>query len=295
MVRMPVQNASTNRRVQEEVRTFVVLVEFWKMPSAPFHEFVVFHVEGPDPHRYKALIVVDRYVGDVSNEILQGHGIPEVTHPSELAYVTPPPVSTDVDSVDFPTPDEDIINGRRINKHPLNIFNASTRGISASIGLVGSMFKDNPSKDLITFVNKPTSYMDLVRPGSILCKKFTPPKDAEFSVSELAVLAHTIHKYNCSYHVIRYQCHWFSEIIYNVSFMRCGWVKEEVKEPNKPGKFGDTVQVHLTNAETPFKVYAKHKESWIIAKKKYEALGYVSLMLPSPIIACLNCRFRTVS
>ena len=79
LVRIPVKNTSTNLRVQEEVRTFVVLVEFRKMPSAPFHEFSVFYVDGPGPRRYKALIIVDRYVGDVSNDILQGHGIPEDT------------------------------------------------------------------------------------------------------------------------------------------------------------------------------------------------------------------------
>ena len=65
--------------------------------------------------------------------------------------------------------------------------------------------------------------------------------------------------------------------------MRCGRVKEEVKEPDKPGKFGDYVQVQLTKAETPFEVYAKQKVSWVTAKKNYEALGHVSLMLPSPL------------
>ena len=111
-MRMPVQTAPTNRRVQEEVRTFVVLVEYRKMPSAPFHEFVVFHVDGPGPRRDKALITVDRYVGDVSNEILQGNGISEDTHPSELEYVNlPPPVSRDMDIIDYPLPDEDIMYG----------------------------------------------------------------------------------------------------------------------------------------------------------------------------------------
>ena len=214
LVRMPVQTAPTNRRVQEEVRTFVVLVEFRKMPSTPFHEFVVFHVEGPDSRRHKALITVDRYVGDVSNEILQGHGIPENTHPPELEYVNlPPPVSRDMDIIDYPLPDEDIINGTP-NKRVVNLFNASIAGSSASsIALAGLMFDDKPSNDLITFVNMPSRYMDLVRPGSILCKQFIPPKDAEFSVSELAVLAHTIHLHNRSYHIIRHQCYWFSDTI----------------------------------------------------------------------------------
>ena len=145
------------------------------------------------------------------------------------------------------------------------------------------MFKDKPSNDLITFVNKPTLYMELVRPKSILCKRFIPPKDAQFSVSELAVLAHTIHEHNRSYHIIRHQGYWFADTIYKVALMRCGRVKEEVKEPDKPGKFGDYVQVQLIKAETPSQVYAKHKASWATAKKNYEALDHVSLMLPSPL------------
>ena len=104
--------------------------------------------------------------------------VSQKTHPSELEYVnpSPPPVSRDMDVIDYPLPDEDIMYGIR-NKRGVNLLNASIVGSSApSFGLAGLMFKDKPSVDLITFVNKPTPYMKLVRPKSILCKRFTPPQ-----------------------------------------------------------------------------------------------------------------------
>ncbi|KAF8511983.1 hypothetical protein JB92DRAFT_3096966 [Gautieria morchelliformis] len=84
---MPIQKAITNLLVQNSVTVVVVEVEFRKMSSAPYHEFLVFKVEDS---RYSptAIIVVDRYVGDITDEELWRCAIPADSDEPELKYTS---------------------------------------------------------------------------------------------------------------------------------------------------------------------------------------------------------------
>ena len=268
-----------NSKVQNEVDVSVVRVEFHKMDQSPYHEFIVFTVEEHSPRRSRAIIVVDRYVGEeVPVEVVQEECMAEnvaecvAEDPPELKYtgITRPGPDQDID---YPPENPPVLKRKCRSMPPTEVSEASTVLVSSSsIKAAGLFLRNHPSKDVITFINEPNDYLTTGRAGSYVCKKFRVQKGV-FSVAELLVLAHTIHDHNRSYHLLRYQCYWFSDIIYNVTKIRCRVVKEDAPFPDKPGKFGD-VQVQQSKRGTPEEVLRKHNDAWNMAKKRIDAVNF---------------------
>lgn len=274
-----------NSKVQNEIDVSVVRVEFYKMDQPPYHEFIVFTVEEHRPRRSRAIIVVDRYVGEeIPVEVVQEECVAEnvaecvAEDPPELKYTGTSRPGPDQD-IDYPPENSPTPKRKRRSMSPTEVSKASTALVSSSsLKAAGLFLHNHPSKDIITFINEPNDYLSAEREGSYLCKKFRVQKGV-FSVAELLVLAHTIHDHNRSYHLLRYQCYWFSDIIYNVTKMRCGVVKEDVPFPDKPGKFGD-VQVQQTKRGTPEEVLRKHNDAWNMAKKRINDVNFSPCLYP---------------
>lgn len=64
----------------------VVLVEFHKMDEPPYHKFIMFTIKENSPQQLRAITVVDRYVGNVSTELLQDGYILGDTGTPKLMY-----------------------------------------------------------------------------------------------------------------------------------------------------------------------------------------------------------------
>ncbi|KAF8508981.1 hypothetical protein JB92DRAFT_2949521 [Gautieria morchelliformis] len=232
----------TNPIVHNTVHVVVVEVEFRKMPSAPFHEFLVFKVEGSRSFQ-NAIIIVDRFVaGTVTDEELWAHAIHADTDEPELKYVASPPAAYRQDTIiDRP---------------------------ASLLGQSPILVHDSPSEGILTFINAPNHfYMKRFRKGSFVCRKFRP-WNPTFTVAELLTLSHAVHHQNRSYHLLQHQCYWFADVLYNAAKERCGKVYETILKPRmSPGDFG-IVQVIRHRPETHSDVLQRHKEAWVTAEQR---------------------------
>ncbi|KAF8490764.1 hypothetical protein JB92DRAFT_3007890 [Gautieria morchelliformis] len=236
---LTIQAAMFHPLLPNEVNVAVVEVEFRKMSSRPYHEFLIFKVE--DPHYFRAgIIVVDRYVGEIFDH-------PPSTHRENTIIDRAPP------SVAGP------------GLLSLSSAAASSSSIAASIAASSAasnaaseqsmaVIPDKPALDRLTFVNLPIErYAKEHRKGSFVCKRFRGgPR--RLTVAELLILVHAVHQQNRSYHLLQYQCYWFAD--------RCG------QTVMSPGNFG-IVQVIRHRSST-------HREAWVIAEQRIKDLAVVS-------------------
>ena len=260
---LPIQEAMmTNGPAAIEVS--VTSIEFRKMDAAPYHEFVVFTVEEDCPRQTKAIIIVDRFVGEnVPREWLQDELIPADSDPAELMYSPNgrPRPGQQLDPIDYQPGKRTNSGDKRRTLSPVKIIKESAESVSlSSLKMVASLFPERPSKDLVTLVVEPNSYLEDERKGSEVCKTFRIRKGT-LSVSELFHIIQAIHNSNRSYHLLRHQCYWFADTLYDVVKQRCGNVKDTVKLADKPGRFG-SVRVQRTNGTTPQSILAKHQRNW---------------------------------
>ena len=282
---------AVNSKLKLADNVSIILVEFFKMDKPPYHEFIVFTVEEDGPRRSSATIVVDRFVGEVSTELLQDGpslrdaGIPELMYepgsgpgPNQLS-----------DPIDYaPKEYASMDPADSQSEHPSITKADIAKGTvalisSSSIKIAAPFIPKRPSKDFITFVPLPNQYLQTERKGGELCKKFQIPRRT-LSLAELLVLIYTVHDHNPSYHLLRHQCYWFADTIYNAVKMRCGVSSEDLPLPDKPGKFGD-VRVQHTNSETPQVVLEKHRTAWYLQKSSNTN---VSFELALHVASCLK-------
>ncbi|KAF8509638.1 hypothetical protein JB92DRAFT_2945463 [Gautieria morchelliformis] len=286
LTEMPIQAAIINPVVQNSVNVVVAEVQFRKMPSAPFHEFLIFKVEDSTDSR-TGTIAVDRYVGNVTDDELWRRTNPDDNDDPELTYSTTPPDAY---------PENTIIDRAPSTAGPgllsLSSTAASSSSIAASIAassaasnaaseqsmagsmkLASSVIPDKPALDRLTFVNLPSEvYVKENRAGSFVCKKFTPKKPT-LTVAELLVLIHAVHEQNRSYHLLQHQCYWFADVLYHVAKERCGKVEETTrKSVMSPGNFG-MVKVIRPRPTTHSEVRRRHKEAWVIADQRIKDLA----------------------
>ena len=260
---LPIQEAMmTNGPAAIEVS--VTSIEFRKMDEPPYHEFVVFTVEEDCPRRTQAIIIVDRFVGEnVPMEWLEDEHIPADSDPAELMYSpnSRPRPGQRSDPIDYPPGKRTNSEDKRRTLSPVNIFKGSAESVSlSSLKMVASLIPERPSKDLVTLVVQPNSYLEIERKGSEVCKTFRIRKGT-LSMSELFYIIQAIHNSNRSYHLLRHQCYWFADTLYDVVKMRCGNVKDTVTLADKPGRFG-SVRVQRTNGTTPGSILRKHEGNW---------------------------------
>ncbi|KAF8468556.1 hypothetical protein JB92DRAFT_1997472 [Gautieria morchelliformis] len=257
------------------------------MPSAPFHEFLIFKVEDSTDFR-TGTIAVDRYVGEVSDDELWRRAIPADSDDPELTYLTTPPSTYRENTIiDRPPPS---VAGQGLLS--LSSAAASSSSIAASIAassaasnaaseqsmagsmkLASSVIPDKPALDRLTFVNLPIErYAKEYRKGSFVCKRFTGGT-RRLTVAELLILVHAVHQQNRSYHLLQYQCYWFAEVLYNAAMERCGKVDETIrKSAMSPGNFG-IVHVIRHRSSTHREVIQRHEEAWVTVNQRLEALA----------------------
>lgn len=255
---MPIQEAVMTR-AKYAVDVSVIVVEFHKMDQPPYHEFMVFTVEEDGPRRRRATIAVDRYVGDdVPMEWLKNEHIPIDTRPADLMYKP--------DARPGPEDLADPIDHRPVK---LTDSQGKPRSISSPVEGSGSSFSidaattvspEKPLHDFVTLIVERNSYLEQERKGSELCKIFHIQKEI-FSVAELLQLVYAIHGHNETFHLLRYQCHWLADTLYNTVKMRCGDVEESLVYPEKLGKFGN-VHVQHINDRTPEIILKVHMKGW---------------------------------
>ncbi|KAF8510086.1 hypothetical protein JB92DRAFT_3119264 [Gautieria morchelliformis] len=148
-----------NALVQYSVNV-VVEVEFRKMPSAPYHEFFIFKVEDP---RYSpaGIVVIDRYVGEVTEEELWCRAIPADSDEPELRYVAPPPPAAyqkdTITSVAGPGL-LSLSSASSIAASSAASNAASELSMAASMKLASSVIPDKPALDRLVFLNVPSEY-----------------------------------------------------------------------------------------------------------------------------------------
>ena len=252
----------------------VVRVEFRKMISWPYHEFIVFHVEEQAPRCAKTIIIVERYV---SPRAISERGNEDSPNEHELVVVDDNwlnPQSQDSTS-DIQThdtklhPQHQYYHSRCKPTSPKSLIATSSQAISFSSAIIASFIPEKPSSDLFTFVNLPNNYLDTLGQND-LCKTFSIPKNT-FSVSQLAVLANVVHKHHQGYHLLEYQCYWFGAIIYDMILRMCQrkCLVEDVETPaaNRLGKFG-RIHVKLGRRNTTAEVLERYEEEWKVAHKK---------------------------
>ncbi|KAF8513600.1 hypothetical protein JB92DRAFT_209989 [Gautieria morchelliformis] len=287
---LTIQAAMLHPLLPNEVNVAVVEVQFRKMSSRPYHEFLIFKVE--DPHYFHAgIIVVDRYVGEVSDDELWRRAIPADSDDPELTYLTTPPSTYRENTIiDRPPPS---VAGQGLLS--LSSAAASSSSIAASVAassaasnaaseqsmagsmkLASSVIPDKPALDRLTFVNLPIErYVKENRKGSFVCKRFTGGT-RRLTVAELLILVHAVHQQNRSYHLLQYQCYWFADVLYNAAMERCGKVDETIrKSAMSPGNFGIVHVIHHRSS-THREVIQRHEEAWVTANQRLEALALVT-------------------
>ena len=260
---LPIQEAIlTNGAAAIEVS--VTSIEFRKMDAAPYHEFIVFTVEEDCPRRTQAIIIVDRFVDEnVPMEWLQDEHIPADSDPAELMYSpnSRPRPGQRSDPIDYPPAKRTNSRDKQQTVSGGNMLKGSAELVSlSSLKVVAPLIPEKPSKDLVTLVVQPNSYLEDERKGSEVCKTFRIKKGT-LSMSELFYMIETIHTSHRSYHLLRYQCYLFADTLYDVVKMRCGNVKDIVKLADKRGTFG-SVRVQRTNRTTPGSILERHKRLW---------------------------------
>jgi hypothetical protein len=252
---------------------FVTKVLWCKRLQRPYHEFLVFYVKeheipGMDIVR-RSVIVIDRRASQVSDqestrEPLNGHiepimmapedGEPTLT-PSSTSQVQPRPAS--------------LLSSNSVDSM------ASSRERDAEDALYFSLDGTD------AFLRKKSHWCQYN-----VCHGFTIRGEL-LSVTQLAVLARTIHTHHDQYNLFRYQCYWYAEVMYNTIKMVLdkhggsslgfkAWVESSpmIKPSLAVGTFrlptGSTKTVTKPRADEHELIFSKFQEDWVEEKHKID-------------------------
>ena len=272
-VQLRVSLAAATPNVQYAHDIAVVRVEFRKMMSPPFHEFLVFHVEEQSPRHAKAIIIAERFVAssgtpEKKEDSSDGH---ELVVSDNWLNPQPRDSTSDLQPQDINSHPQGQDQCRRKSTGATSFIATSSYASSLSSAILASFIPKKPSFDLLTFVNLPNNYLETLDKNE-LCKSFSIPKHT-FSVSQLAVLANVVHEHHQSYDLLEFQCFWYAAVIYNTILWNCQR-KHRVEEVELPaadrlGKFGN-IHVKLGRLSTTAEILKKYEKEWKVTHKKIE-------------------------
>lgn len=209
-VAFTVSGACGNRVVYFADNVFVTYVEWRKRCAFPYHEFLVFHVkerrsDGQPPR--VSFITVDRFIGDRKPD-------PDQNSDEES------------DQKPEPTPDAELDLGPLLNftengnptlSPHVPEFKAIPAFLQSSQSVQAWSFPSSqqPAGDRICFsLDGTDAFVRERKKDDYACRTLHIRGDY-VSVTEIAVLARTIHEFHINYDSWCYQCYWFAGTMYN--------------------------------------------------------------------------------